>query len=280
VLPTTTVINVDSVTLYDAAYAGGSAVVSAQSGTTVYVRAVVSDPFGSFDITGATLTVTDYQGAVRLNAAPMVQVADTGALTKTYEYAYPVPAGGPAGNWTFRVTGLEGTEGTVTDMAQTGLNIIIPMPNITVVKSVIAYSDPVNGTTGPKAIPGAHMQYTVLATNTGEGVAQGVTVTDPIPANTELYVGDLAGVGSGPVGFSDGAVPSGLACVFGGLSNIFDSISFSHDGGTTYTYVPVPDPDGFDANVTNIRVSLGGTFNAASAGNNPSFSLFFRVRVK
>jgi hypothetical protein len=105
-------------------------------------------------------------------------------------------------------------------------------------------------------------------------------VTDPIPANTELFVGDLGGVGSGPVGFSDGAVPSGLIYAFGGLSNVFDSVSFSNDNGVTYNYVPVPDADGFDTAVTNVRISLSGTFNGASGGNNPSFSLVFRVRVK
>jgi len=44
VLPTTTVINVDSVAVYDAAYSGGSAIVTTPTGTTVYVRTVISDP--------------------------------------------------------------------------------------------------------------------------------------------------------------------------------------------------------------------------------------------
>ncbi len=282
VLPTTTVINVDSIAVYDAAWPGGSPIVTTPTGATVYVRSVISDPFGSFDITGATITITDSLGAVRVNAAAMTQVADSGALTKTYEYTYVVPAGGPAGNWTIRVVGAEGTEGTVSDLAQIALNVYIPLPNILMLKSFQVSSDPFNGAVNPKAIPGAAMLYTVTATNQGPGAtdADTVVITDPIPANTELFVGDLGGPGSGPVLFSDGATPSGLSYSFINLGSGADSIAFSNDSGATWVYAPTPDGNGYDANVTNIRVSLSGTFNAAAGPNQPSFSLQFRVRVK
>ncbi len=282
VLPTTTVINVDSVAVYDAVYPGGSSIVTTPTNATVYVRSVISDPFGSFDITGATVTITDSLGAVRVNGAAMPQVADSGALTKTYEYAYIVPAGGPAGNWTIRAVGAEGTEGTISDFAQTALNVFIPMPNILMLKSVIVQSDPVNGAVNPKAIPGAAMLYTVTATNQGPGAADAdsVVVTDPIPANTELFVNDLGGAGSGPVLFSNGATPSGLSYSFINLGSGADNIAFSSDSGATWTYTPVPDGNGYDANVTNIRVSPSGAFNGAVGPNQPSFNLQFRVRVK
>jgi uncharacterized repeat protein (TIGR01451 family) len=156
----------------------------------------------------------------------------------------------------------------------------VSMPQIIVLKTVFASADPVNGSMNPKAIPGATMQYSVIVTNTGGGTAQTVVVTDPVPPNTELFVSDLAVPGSGPVTFSDGAVASGVMYSFGGLSNIFDCLSFSNDGGATYTYTPVPDANGFDSQVTGIKVTPTGTFNAASGGNNPSFSLQFKVRVK
>jgi uncharacterized repeat protein (TIGR01451 family) len=282
VLPTTTVINVDSTAVYDAAYPVGSAIVTTPTGATVYLRSVISDPFGSYDITGATIRITDSLGAVRVNGAAMTQVADSGAATKTYEYTYAVPAGGPAGNWTIRVVGAEGTEGTISDFAQTALNVFIPMPNILMLKSVVVQSDPVNGAVNPKAIPGAAMLYTVTATNQGPGAtdADTVVVTDPIPANTELFVGDLGGAGSGPVLFSDGATPSGLSYSFINLGSGADSIAFSNDSGATWTYTPVPDGNGYDANVTNIRVSPSGTFNGAVGPNQPSFNLLFQVRVK
>jgi uncharacterized repeat protein (TIGR01451 family) len=282
VLPSQNVINVDSVAVYDAAWPGGSAIVTTPTGATVYLRSVISDPFGSYDITGATIRITDSLGAVRVNGAAMTQVADSGAATKTYEYTYAVPAGGPAGNWTIRVVGAEGTEGTISDFAQTALNVFIPMPDILMLKSVQVQSDPVNGAVNPKAIPGAAMLYTVTATNQGPGAtdADTVVITDPIPANTELFVGDLGGAGSGPVLFSDGATPSGLSYSFINLGSGADSIAFSNDSGATWTYTPVPDGNGYDANVTNTRVSPSGTFNGAVGPNQPSFNLQFRVRVK
>lgn len=160
------------------------------------------------------------------------------------------------------------------------LNVV--QPSITVIKSVITYSDPVNDTTSPKAIPGSVMTYSVQAINSGLGAADNnsVVITDPIPANTELFAGDINGAGSGPVLFTDGTPVSGLSYSFINLSSGADSVSFSNDGGTTWTYTPVPDANNCDANVTNIKISLTGPFDASDGTNNPSFELKFRVRVK
>lgn len=54
--------------------------------------------------------------------------------------------------------------------------------NLTKESAVI--SDPLNGTTNPKAIPGAIVEYTITLTNTGTADATNVVVTDLIPANT------------------------------------------------------------------------------------------------
>jgi hypothetical protein len=82
------------------------------------------------------------------------------------------------------------------------------------------------------------------------------------------------------VAFSDGAVASGLAYSFGDLSDMLDDLSFSKNGaGGPWNSVP-SSIGGFDSDVTHIKISPSGTFNGASGGNNPSFSLIFRVRVK
>jgi uncharacterized repeat protein (TIGR01451 family) len=280
ILPSVTVINVNSVAVYDAAYPGGGAIVTTLTGTTVYVRSVISDPFGSYDITSASILITDSTGSVRVNGAAMMEVADSGAATKTYEYAYAVPAGGPAGNWTARVIGVEGTEGTVNDLAQTALNVVIPMPDILVVKSVQIVDDPYNGGTNPKAIPGATMLYDVTVTNQGIGPADAVTVVDGIPLNTALRVADIGAPGSGPVAFLNGATPSGLTYTFIGLGSGADSLEFSNDNGTSWAYTPTADGNGVDLAVTNIRVRPAGTFSSASGPNQPSFILRFQIRVK
>jgi len=56
--------------------------------------------------------------------------------------------------------------------------------NITVAKSSTVMSDPVNGTTNPKRIPGAVVEYTILVTNTSGAQATNLTVTDDL--STEL----------------------------------------------------------------------------------------------
>ena len=162
---------------------------------------------------------------------------------------------------------------------------LLPAPSLTMLKTVLTFSDPVNAS-NPKAIPGAYLDYTIIATNSGAGVVDLDTtfITDPIPANTDLFVNDLGGAGSGPVAFADGATSSALTYTFTALDSTTDDIDFSNDNGATWIYYQDSDfsnidVDGFDTTVTNIRVNPKGTF-AGAAGSNPSFSITFRVRLQ
>ncbi|HKC49597.1 MAG TPA: choice-of-anchor X domain-containing protein [Myxococcota bacterium] len=153
--------------------------------------------------------------------------------------------------------------------------------NLVLVKSAATISDPVNGVTNPKSIPGAVKQYTVVATNQGLGASDANTVrlSDPIPAQAELVVTDLGGPGSGPVLFTQGVPTSGLTYAFTSLASAADSLEFSNNGGATWSYTPTPNGNGTDPAVTNIRVSPTGAF-AARVGLAPSFTLQFRVRIR
>jgi uncharacterized repeat protein (TIGR01451 family) len=63
---------------------------------------------------------------------------------------------------------------------------------LTVAKTALILSDGVNAG-NPKAIPGAVVQYCMLANNaTLTAAANGVVITDPIPANTTYVAGSLA----------------------------------------------------------------------------------------
>ncbi|RME06113.1 MAG: hypothetical protein D6816_08100, partial [Bacteroidetes bacterium] len=152
-------------------------------------------------------------------------------------------------------------------------------PSITVLKTVSIFSDPINGTNNPNAaIPGAVMQYSIIATNTGNGSpdANSIAIVDPIPAHTAMYF-DPYGA---PFTFTDGATPSGLSCSFVSLGDPNDCIDFSNSGAPyVFNYTPAP-VNGVDANVTAIRIRPSGTMSAASGGNNPSFTVNFRVQVK
>ncbi|MDH5633375.1 MAG: DUF11 domain-containing protein [Gammaproteobacteria bacterium] len=151
-----------------------------------------------------------------------------------------------------------------------------PAPSLVVMKSVTTVTDPVNLSVNPKSIPGAVKLYQVDVTNTGTGAsdADSLVVADAIPVNTEMYVASL---GAGPVVFIDSG--STLAYTYTSLSSTTDSIDFSSNGGATWTYTPVADADGYDANVTNFRIRPTGSLPAA-VGSTPAFSLRFQVRLK
>ena len=164
------------------------------------------------------------------------------------------------------------------------VNLTVVEANLTVLKSAITTSDPINGSTSPYNIPGATVLYSVQVNNTGLGSPDSntVIVMDPIPANTELFVNDLGGAGSGPVLFIDGTAPvnSGLSYTFTSLGSTTDDIEFSNDNGTNWNYTPVPDANGYDANVTNIRINPKGVMNASNGTDHPTFILRFSVKVQ
>ena len=128
------------------------------------------------------------------------------------------------------------------------------------------------GSATPKRIPLAVVRYDITLTNSGPGTvdANSLVITDPLPAGTTMYV---ATTPANPVVFVNGATPSGLTFVYA------SNVAYSSVGASgPWTYVPVPDADGFDANVRAVQVSPGGVMSAAGTGN-PSFTIQFRVRI-
>ena len=177
------VIDVDSVKFYDAAYPGGTELSYTSPGQTFYTRSVVSDPFGSYDITGATLSLVDSEGFVALTDATMTMVNDSGADTKTYELAYTVPGGSGASNWTATVEATEGTEGDVT---ATGTGTLEESP-ITGADLAINKSHVGNFAVGQNG------EFTLRVTNFGpDDQLSAVTVTDTLPAGL-TYVSSTFG---------------------------------------------------------------------------------------
>lgn len=57
-----------------------------------------------------------------------------------------------------------------------------PTTNLVFAKTSSIVSDPTNGTTNPKAIPGAVIRYCLLVTNNGSATATSVAIADAIPA--------------------------------------------------------------------------------------------------
>lgn len=142
-------------------------------------------------------------------------------------------------------------------------------------------SDPVQGSSNPKSIPGAVVHYVLRLSNSGPGRvdSNSLAISNPLPPHMEMYVGDFAGPGLGPVLFVDGVPVSGLSWTFISLASPTDSVDFSNDNGASWTYVPTPDANGYDPAVTHIRLRPRGVMNA-SGGGNPRADMIFRMRVK
>jgi uncharacterized repeat protein (TIGR01451 family) len=167
------------------------------------------------------------------------------------------------------------------ETSEFGGNVIVTAgPALRVAKTSLPFTDPVNGSTNPKSIPGSVETYTVRVTNQGSGAvdSNAVVILDPIPTNTRLVVADYGAAGSGPVNFVNGIPSSTLTWTFTALNSATDDVDFSNDGGTTWTYVPVPGADGSDAAVTTLRLRPKGAM-AGNGGGDTWFEMRFRVIV-
>ena len=141
---------------------------------------------------------------------------------------------------------------------------------LTIAKASTIISDPVNGTTNPKLIPGAIVEYAIVVTNAGTGPVDSSTIVilDVMPAQMAFAVGT-------PVTFTNGTTASGL-----NTFNASTMVTYSQANGgvAPYTYTPTGT---FDVNVRGIRIAPTGTMNAAtSATAQPSFTIRFRAQVQ
>lgn len=166
------------------------------------------------------------------------------------------------------VTSTNGGDNLVAGSA--GLTVLAN-PNLVFAKTVAIYSDPVNTTTNPKNIPGADVNYTMRVTNTGLGPVDGdsIEITDPVPADTTLFIGDMGG--GLPFIFTDGSpLSSGLACAAGCMTVSVD--------GTTWSAVPA---GSYDPTWKHVRFKPTGTMvgDATSGSPSPYFEITFRVQI-
>ncbi len=141
-----------------------------------------------------------------------------------------------------------------------------------ITKNSSVVSDPINGTTNPRAIPGAVVQYTITITNIGKSTVDvgTVVITDPLPTTVMMKVSGT------PVTFTDGTVSSGLT-----FSNANVTYTKAAGGNSAYTYTPVADANGYDTLVTGIKLNPTGTMAAATSGGAlPSFTLQFLTKIR
>ena len=255
---TSTVINIDSVDIYDAANPAGNMITRMVESATVYVRSTVTDPFGFADINNDSI-VEVFDAANNPVSGPHAQtsVISQAANTKVFEYAVPLPADRQDGPFTLRVRANEGTEGTVSHFNAASIELTDPP---LLVLSKLA--------SGASASPGEDIDYQVLVSNTsvlGTGDAINVMVSDRLPQFTAFQLGSIQ--------FVDGPAPY----ISSNLS--VDTIEYSDDGGVTWTYVPSSEgggaPPGYDGNITHFRVLFDGVMPP-----NGGFRLDYSVQLR
>jgi uncharacterized repeat protein (TIGR01451 family) len=225
---------------------------------------LVNNCGGSTTAGASTLTFTG--GTIPANGSCTISILVTSATANTYTNTL--------------ANGSVTTTNAGSNVAAASANLsVFAAPSITLLKSVAVYSDPLNGTTNPKYIPGAIAEYTITASNSGGPAdANSIYITDLVPPNTSLFVNDISGAGSGPVQFIQGGTSSTLTYTFTALNSTTDDLSFSNNSGSTWIAVPVAGANGCDPAINAIRINPKGTF----IGNtpSPSFQLKFRVCVQ
>jgi uncharacterized repeat protein (TIGR01451 family) len=161
--------------------------LAADASRTIFVVADV--PLGGVtgDVAAVTLTATGLEsGAASTQGAALTET--TGANT--------------AGMDTVFADGAGATDGSrdAAYSAKDDFTVLAAALSITKLSTVI--SDPFNGTTNPKAIPGATIEYCIVVSNAaGSATATSVAISDPLPG-TVTY--DGGGV------FINGTVTSGV----------------------------------------------------------------------
>lgn len=150
--------------------------------------------------------------------------------------------------------------------------------NIAITMSSNVVRDGINGKNSPPTLNGAIIEFTVAVTGPSKGSAAAASfaINDDIPDQMTLYVGDIAQSGSGPVAFIEN--DSGLNFAFLGLSSTSDALQFSSNGGQTFDYTPNPDSEGFDDDVTHIRIAPDGMLMPVDS-HEPRFSIQYRMRI-
>ncbi len=122
---------------------------------------------------------------------------------------------------------------------------VVASAGLNVTKAMTVLDDPFNGTTNPKAIPGATVEYVITIANTGTQDAESISVTDAIDASVvfiaDAYSGDdLLVVNDGtPLaacnadagdGDTDGCQLDGVNLTIGNAN-----LAITVDAGTTMT---------------------------------------------
>ena len=165
--------------IYDAGDTQTTLIDEIAEDATVRVFVVSDIPLGQAnnDLANLTLSATAHEGGAA-GSQGAVLTATSGANTSGVD---TVLADG-AGSDDSANDGVFSARGAYSVSAAT----------LTVTKTSRVLQDPVNGSTNPKAIPGAEVEYCVAVSNAaGSALATNVVVTDVVPADLTIVAGSV-----------------------------------------------------------------------------------------
>ncbi|MCP4996783.1 MAG: DUF11 domain-containing protein, partial [Gammaproteobacteria bacterium] len=228
-LPATTVISVDALDVYDAAYPGGSVITSELNGAKVYVRTTVSDPFGYYDVTSLDLTITDPGSG--MTTVPAVAV-DSSGCDKIFEYEWQTPT--QEGNYDLQVTAKEGYEDTVTDQANTPFNLT---QDDTGTPCALEFTDAAYDPVSDYTLPGTvYVELIDADKDDDTGVAESLTIT------ITTTNGDSETVTLTETGVSTGIFHGSIAATASGVNTENGTLNGAVGNSLTVTYTDAEDP--------------------------------------
>lgn len=225
----------------------------ARPGSAIELFVASPDPSGFGE--GATYLATLAEGSAAdgdagsgTYASPVNGLIVGSDTTNRFRFTITVPPGVGAGSVLTATATLGGST------SEFGGNVTVAdSADVTLIKAV---SPTLNQP------PGTDLGYTVTFANTGGTPAASVIIRDPIPANTDFKLGSVA---------------SNL-----GSSGLTVSVSYSSDGGATWTYSPASQaggaPPGYDRLLTDVRWTFSGTLSPSPPSNQGSVAFVARIR--
>jgi uncharacterized repeat protein (TIGR01451 family) len=234
---------------------GGQLVLTgyARPGSVIELFVATPDPAGFGEGTTFVTTLTegsgaDTDGTTGLYTSPINGLNVGTDNTNRFRFLIPAPGGVAAGTVLTATATVAGATSEFSGNVTVSLNA-----NVTLLKSV--------SPGGPRP-PGTELAWNVVFTNGGGSTASAIVVRDPVPANTD---------------FKLGSVTTNM-----GTTGLIVTITYSDNGGGTWTYTPVSGgggaPAGYDRNVTHVRYVFTGTLSQTAPNNTGSLGFTARIR--